>query len=575
MPKISVIIPVYNVGSYIRNMLLSVQQQSFDEFEAIIIDDGSDDNSIDIARQCVKNDSRFKIIQQQNSGVSTARNNGMDVASGKYIVFFDADDYIPVDALTNMYDCIEKMNCDMVVGAMKIYSDGLYSNNLASMKLSQKSHINSADINFIKTWSQCNKMYNLHFLRRNNIRFIDVKVAEDGHFLYHVLSKVDSICGCDNIVYHYMRRPFWQNDFSASMKVELNYLHDRITVYEDMLLYLEKIFAGKAEVDKRNYLDALLTRFISDSLINAFYRKLWCCDEETIDCLIKALRRYRNMISENGWSLIKEKQWDIPLERLVCSSQVKSLKKEIISEPLLSIILDNTLKQDELKTTMLSLYTQAFPSFEILINRKLFDKLESDIKNFPNITIIDDDDKNVYIRRAKGRYICIIDAPVIFNTNGFKILIQKMEADKELEFISAYMMGIGNLNGENRSYVLKLMDAVFGYGLRKQNRRKRINAIDNLFINKIFRTDAIKQFTFSGDGAKDSANIYNSMKFEQTRSTQVLAFSSDQELYNRAAYKSNKFVIGCSYLKNKSLQKFSGKGIRKKIISILKKFKKC
>ena len=92
MPEISVIVPVYNTAKYLEQCLRSIAMQTFGNFETVIIDDGSTDNSLSIAQTFAESDSRFKVLTQKNSGPSSARNKGLKVASGKWIVFVDSDD---------------------------------------------------------------------------------------------------------------------------------------------------------------------------------------------------------------------------------------------------------------------------------------------------------------------------------------------------------------------------------------------------------------------------------------------------------------------------------------------------
>ena len=94
MCEISVIIPVYNVESYLRQCLDSVVNQTFEDIEIICVDDGSTDGSLDILNKYASSDNRFKIISQPNQGLGTARNNGLKLACGNYIYFLDSDDYI-------------------------------------------------------------------------------------------------------------------------------------------------------------------------------------------------------------------------------------------------------------------------------------------------------------------------------------------------------------------------------------------------------------------------------------------------------------------------------------------------
>lgn len=94
MPAISIIIPIYNVEKYLRRCLESVQNQTFTDWEAICVNDGSPDNSADIVREFATRDARFKLVNKENGGLSDARNAGMAVASGEYILYLDSDDFI-------------------------------------------------------------------------------------------------------------------------------------------------------------------------------------------------------------------------------------------------------------------------------------------------------------------------------------------------------------------------------------------------------------------------------------------------------------------------------------------------
>lgn len=114
MPKISVIIPVYNVEKYLRPCLDSVLVQTFKDFEVICVNDGSTDNSAQILAEYERKDDRIKIINQENQGLSMARNNGLTQAQGKYIYFMDSDDAIHPQTLEILYFFITKYNADMV-----------------------------------------------------------------------------------------------------------------------------------------------------------------------------------------------------------------------------------------------------------------------------------------------------------------------------------------------------------------------------------------------------------------------------------------------------------------------------
>lgn len=102
MPEISVIVPVFRVEKYIEKCIQSLQKQTFSDFEIILIDDGSDDQSGSLCDLAAQNDSRILVIHQKNAGVSAARNSGIQIAKGNYIVFVDSDDYVSDTYLENL-----------------------------------------------------------------------------------------------------------------------------------------------------------------------------------------------------------------------------------------------------------------------------------------------------------------------------------------------------------------------------------------------------------------------------------------------------------------------------------------
>ena len=115
MSEISIIIPVYNVEKYLRECLDSVSAQTFTDWEAICVNDGSTDGSLAILEEYAAEDPRFKIISQLNGGLSAARNTGISSATGKYIYFLDSDDWIEASALETCYKTAEQYNLEQVI----------------------------------------------------------------------------------------------------------------------------------------------------------------------------------------------------------------------------------------------------------------------------------------------------------------------------------------------------------------------------------------------------------------------------------------------------------------------------
>ncbi|NLH44559.1 MAG: glycosyltransferase [Acholeplasmataceae bacterium] len=114
-PTISIILPIYKVEPYLLRCLESIQNQSFSNFEAILVDDGSPDNCGKICEEFAAKDSRFKVIHQANGGIANARNNGMKIAQGKYFGFVDPDDYIANNMYDKLYQAADRDKADIVI----------------------------------------------------------------------------------------------------------------------------------------------------------------------------------------------------------------------------------------------------------------------------------------------------------------------------------------------------------------------------------------------------------------------------------------------------------------------------
>ena len=112
---ISIIVPIYNVENYLRQCLDSIQNQTYQNFECLLINDGSPDNSADICREYVEKDARFRYFEKENGGVSSARNLGIECSGGTYITFIDADDWVDSDYLEVLYNALIDENADISV----------------------------------------------------------------------------------------------------------------------------------------------------------------------------------------------------------------------------------------------------------------------------------------------------------------------------------------------------------------------------------------------------------------------------------------------------------------------------
>lgn len=205
MPLISVIVPVYKAEKYLRACMDSILNQSYKNLEVILVNDGSPDSSLQICLEYEKKDSRVKVLDQENGGPSVARNNGINISTGEYIAFVDADDSIHEDMYRIMMDNIMGANAQLAIVGMQYCFDG--KTRPVQYLGKEKYVLSQSDMqgmfyeNNIVSFSPVNKMYSRKVV--GNTRFdTTLKMSEDQKFVFQVLQKADRIIYDPTICYN-------------------------------------------------------------------------------------------------------------------------------------------------------------------------------------------------------------------------------------------------------------------------------------------------------------------------------------------------------------------------------------
>ena len=253
MPKISVIIPVYNSEKSLHRCINSVLCQSFLDFEIILINDGSQDTSGSLCDEYANKDSRIRVSHKLNEGVSVARNLGLDIAKGEWVIFLDSDDWIDNHMLEDMYNKGISECADLVYGDMKVfYKDHIDVLHIAKYANDKEQTLN----NFIKSSfsTVVGMLSRKSIYDENNIRFpVGIGYCEDFYVAVRLMlhSKVIS----------YISTPFYcynrQNEASASFNFSSKHYSNVQWVFSDTI----DMFKIKGEYDK--YAEALSWRLLN------------------------------------------------------------------------------------------------------------------------------------------------------------------------------------------------------------------------------------------------------------------------------------------------------------------------
>lgn len=236
-PFISFIIPVYRVETYLPQCLDSIQKQTFTDWEMILVDDGSPDNSGSICDEYANKDRRIKVIHQKNQGVSIARNAGLDAARGEWIWFVDSDDYIADQSLSILYDIVSKIACDTVFFGLIDEYDGVVRNT--TKDFSQLLNLKKSDfLSQFFCYTNPTMLFRRTVIEKHHIRFSEgVRMAEDLEFQYKYLIWSDRPISIKERLYIYRHR---EGSAMTNLNTHCNNLNDSLIVLENLLQYVKK-----------------------------------------------------------------------------------------------------------------------------------------------------------------------------------------------------------------------------------------------------------------------------------------------------------------------------------------------
>ena len=257
--KFSIVIPVYNVEKYIDKCLNNILKQTYKDFEVIIVNDGTKDNSQDIIDKYVKKDNRFKSFIKENGGLSDARNYGINYCNGDYLLFIDPDDYIEINLLEKLNSVILKEKYDIIK-----FKINLVNENYELIR-KEDGYNEDKEIDFTEiinqefcepAWTYC---YNFKFWKKNKFEYTKGRVHEDFGLTPYVILKANKIYYLNYYGYNYVQR---QGSIisSNSMDKVLKKCYDTLYFYDLNMERIKNIKSDKVKIFKSFFANAVLAR---------------------------------------------------------------------------------------------------------------------------------------------------------------------------------------------------------------------------------------------------------------------------------------------------------------------------
>lgn len=260
--KFSVIVPVYNVEQYVKKCLESLNDQTYKNFEAIIIDDGSTDDSVKIIKKFIEQKENFSYYKKKNGGLSDARNFGLKHVTGDYILFLDSDDYYSNDLLFNLNGLLDNNPIDVIKFNINI----IKGNEQRNMRINPFDNLNSDEaIPYIlkdeMLESACIYCYKTEFWQKHNFKYAKGKIHEDFGLTPLILMEANKISSINFAGYNYVIR---ENSIMTSSNNQKNYQK-----YQDCLYFCkENILKIKNCKNINDHTKQLLCSFYVNGVIN-------------------------------------------------------------------------------------------------------------------------------------------------------------------------------------------------------------------------------------------------------------------------------------------------------------------
>jgi glycosyltransferase involved in cell wall biosynthesis len=225
---ISIIVPVFNTAKYFSECIESILAQTYEDFEVLLIDDGSTDNSGHLCDIYAEKDARVRVFHKRNAGVSRARNDGLDQAKGEWVIFVDSDDWLQSDYLEAFMKTKKLTRETLLFQGFKRSLDGVITKTISFIPdISETAGLSQIIQNDLLTrWESCGKLYNLDVIRKLKLKFEPrFSLGEDAVFFYKYLSGVSRLSALENSGYIY--RDTQSSLSKKSFSWEIRYLGGR------------------------------------------------------------------------------------------------------------------------------------------------------------------------------------------------------------------------------------------------------------------------------------------------------------------------------------------------------------
>lgn len=485
--KISVIIPIFNMEKYLQECLDTVLSQTLKEIEIICINDGSKDRSEEIIKCNAQKDERVVLLSQENQGVARARNNGLNIAKGKYVVFMDPDDWYPSDdTLETLYTLAERENVLICGGSFSEQTEEKLITEFTGMKskykFKQDGLVDYKDYQFDYGYHRF--IYNLAFLKENNIYFPEYIRFQDPPFFVKAMSTAKTFYAIEKITYRYRvgtQKIIWtnkkllhlmyglrdnlyisgKNDLDELHKITLDRIgHNYLPWYEaridtlpfeivpallDVCSYVNEDLIQdneKYSVYWKNIYEFVKTIFyVRKDQWNVEENEIKKCEDRISELALKIYDESEIAQNESGKARYAIQEYEKKLRLHEEKGFTSVVEQQSEKEPYVSVVIPVYNVENYVKECIDSISNQTLKQIEIIcVNDGSTDnslevllecaRKDNRIKIYQHKNSGLSATRNAGVKQASGKYIYFMDSDDILEKNALQLLYKKMEKDQ-------------------------------------------------------------------------------------------------------------------------------------------------
>lgn len=435
-PAISVIVPAHDVVGYIGEALQSLEMQTFTDFEAFIVDDGSTDGTREIIEDFCAREPRFTAILLDGKGVSAARNAGLDSARGEFIAFLDGDDaYLP-DTLRLLHERATATAADLVIGDYVIFDD-VHSWHVPEMQtlLAQPAYgpLDPALLSCYVIW---NKLYRRSLIEGAHLRFPPYVFAQDSVFAMRYAYLCDTLVTLHEDVCRYRRRSLF-GELSSTQVISLRSERDHLATHADIrtaALQRWEVAIESAAPSDRPQLESLRSEYLdrlaskeADRLIGARYANFWHTEDGVVELISARVAGLYHSIPFAAWQRLARRYPDL------CLPQLPASKEQAAENPVVSVIVwDEGRDPDAIAATLHSIYAQRFPLFDVYVTAATARLLPMHFREFANMHVIDVEDRARFVTLALestgAEYLLLAEADVVYRITALRRMWKRLSS---------------------------------------------------------------------------------------------------------------------------------------------------